>query len=338
MPADRSDAEALRALVLGYRATFLIRAMADLGVADLLAGGSRDAAELAAEANCNADALRRVLFALAQLGLVTRERDGRYGLTERGACLRSDHPEKVRAFARYQGHDFIQRSWAGLTRSIRTGETAFDAAFGSPTFDYLEENPDIAALFTAGMAAHTQQHLDAIVSAYDWSGLRTIVDVGGADGLLMAAILAAAPAASGVVFDQPRAECPATRRIAAEKLEARCRFVGGDFFEAVPADGDAYLLKYILHDWNDERAAAILTTVRRATGPNSRLIVIERLVPEDGTPALDTAMLDVAMLVVTGGRERTASEFRELFDRTGFRLTRVVPTASPFSLIEGEPV
>jgi hypothetical protein len=332
-----SPPETLRRLISGYRTTFLIHVAAELRLADLLGDGPRDVQALAEATGCDPRALGRLLFALAQLGVFARGADGRFTLTSLGACLRADHPDGLAAFARYQGHDLIQRPWANLLHGVRTGETAFDAVFGVSLFDYFAAHPQAAELFTAGMAARTAEHVAAIVAGYDWRGLGTIVDIGGADGALLATILAAAPEAHGIVFDRPRVEDAARRRLAAAGMQDRCSFAGGDFFVAVPSGGTAYLLKYIVHDWDDEQVIGILRNVRRAAPRHTRLIVIEPLLPEGDEPALEAAMMDIAMLVVTGGRERTATEFAALYSNAGFRLTRVVPTASPFSLVEGVP-
>jgi O-methyltransferase domain len=335
--SSTSPAETLRCLISGYRPTFLIQVAAELRLADLLAEGPRDVRALAQATGSDPQALGRLLFALVQLGVFARTVDDRFRLTALGACLRADHPDGLAAFARYQGHDVIQRPWANLLHSVRTGKTAFDAVFGVSLFDYFAAHPEAAELFTAGMAARTAEHLAAIVAAYEWRGLDTIVDIGGADGALLAAVLAAAPEADGIVFDQPHVEDAARRRLAAAGLQNRCRFASGDFFVAVPGGGSAYLLKYIVHDWDDERVLGILRNVRRAAPSHTRLIVIEPLLPEGEEPALEAAMMDIAMLVVTGGGERTASRFAALYSNAGFRLSRVVPTASPFSLVEGIP-
>jgi O-methyltransferase domain len=292
---------------------------------------------LAAVTRCDPNALGRVLFALSQLGLFVRTEDGRFGLTSLGACLRSNHPEGLNAFARYQSHAMVQRPWSQLLHTVRTGETAFDAVFGTELFEYLANNPDAAELFTAGMAARTSEHLRAIVAAYDWGSFRTIIDLGGADGVLLTSILATAPDARGVIFDQQRIRASAERRIASARLQPRCTFANGDFFTAVPGGGDAYLLKYVLHDWDDDQVVTILRNVRHTAPISARLLVIEPLLPQDGAPALEAAIMDVAMLAVTGGRERTAHEFAALYARAGFRLNRVLPTASPFCLVEGVP-
>jgi len=326
-------AQALLRLIAGYQATFLIQAAAELKLPDQLASGPRDVATLAAATDTKPDPLRRLLFALAQLGLVVRLQDGRFGLTSLGACLKSDHPDGLNAFARYQAHAIIQLPWANLVHTLRTGNTAFESVFGVPLFDYYAAHPDAAALFAAGMAARTAEHVAAIVGAYDWTAFGTIVDVGGGDGALLTAILAAAPNARGILFEWPSLQAAAAQRIAAAGLADRCTFVGGDFFHSVPPGGDLYLLKHVLHDWEDHKVEAILHNLRRAAP--ARLLVAEPILPEGDEPALEAAMMDVAMLLVTGGRERTATEFAELYRRAGFRLTRVLPTGSAFRLVEG---
>jgi len=333
--ADNNPANTLRRLITGYQTTFLVQVAAELKLADRLADGPRRVDELADATNSRPELLRRVLSALHHVGLLTRGEDGRFGLTAMGECLRSDHPEGLNAFARYQAHGMIQRPWSNLLQTLQTGQPAFRAVFGRNLFEYLEGHPDDAALFTAGMAARTMGPVGAIVAGYDWRRFGTIVDVGGADGTLLAGILAATPLTRGIIFDQPHVRAAAERLIADETLAGRCTFADGDFFAEVPAGADAYILKYVLHDWNDDEVVAILRNVRRATPAQARLIVIEPLLPEDKEPALEAAMMDIAMLVVTGGRERTAAEFAALYELAGFRLQRVIPTASPFKLLEG---
>lgn len=332
-----TPAKALRRLIAGYQTTFLLQVAAELKLADQFTHGPRGANELAAATNSQPEALQRVLPALVRLGLLARQGGGRFDLTALGACLRSDHPEGLNAFARYQAHAIIQRPWSSLLHTIRTGETAFNAVFGASLFAYLADHPDEAALFTAGMAARTAEPVGAIVAGYDWQRFGTIVDVGGADGALLTAILAAAPRTRGVIFDTARVLPAAKRRIASARLRRRCTFAGGDFFTAVPTGADAYVLKYVLHDWDDDDVVAILRNVRRAAPAHARLLVIEPLRSEDDEPEPEAAMMDIAMLVVTGGRERTAAEYAAIFERAGFRLDRVMPTASPFRLLEGRP-
>jgi O-methyltransferase domain len=333
--ADDDPANTLRQLITGYQTTFLVQVAAELKLADRLTDGPRGVNELADATNSRPEVLRRVLWALTQVGLLTRHKSGRFGLTTMGQCLRSDHPDGLNAFARYQAHAMIQRPWSGLLQTLQTGQPAFSAVFGRSLFEYLADHPDDAALFTAGMAARTAGPVGAIVAAYDWRTFGTIVDIGGADGALLAGILGAAPLTRGIIFDQPRVRVAAERRIADERLQERCTFASGDFFAEVPAGADAYILKYVLHDWSDDEVVAILRNVRRAASAQARLIVIESPLSEDEEPTPEAAMMDIAMLVVTGGRERTAAEFAGLYERAGFRLHRVIPTASPFKLLEG---
>jgi hypothetical protein len=334
--AHDGEEAALRRLIAGYQTTYLVAIAAELGLADLLADAPRSLTSLAAATATRPDPLRRVLFALIQLGLLARAADGGYVLTHLGAVLRKDHPAGLAGFARYQAHPMIQQAWANLRHSLQHDAPAFSAVFGTGPFDYLAQHPEAAALFTAGMAARTADHLAAVVEAYDWRS--TLIDIGGADGVLLAAILAARPATRGILFDQPRLREAAEARIAAAGLATRCSFVGGDFFATVPAGGDIYVLKLILHDWDDGQARAILRNIRRAMPMGARVIVIEPLLPEDDAPAYEAAMLDVAMLVFTGGRERTASAFATLYAEAGLRLVAVVPTASAMSLVVGEAV
>jgi O-methyltransferase domain len=282
--AESAPTKALRRLIAGYQTTFLVKAAAELQLADRLADGPRSVDELARTTGSKPGPLRRVLFALGQIGVLLRTADGRFGLTPLGACLRADHPDGLAAFARYQGDAIIQRPWASLLHSARTGETAFDTLFGASLFDYLATHPDAAALFTAGMAARTAEYLQAIVTAYDWSGFGTIVDIGGADGTLLSSILATAANTRGVIFDRPRVQAAAEQRVAAAGLRGRCSFGGGDFFAAVPPGGDAYLLKYILHDWDDTAVVTILRNVHRAAPAHARLLVIEPLRRTETSP------------------------------------------------------
>ena len=267
--------------------------------------------------------------------MLLRTADGRFDLTPLGACLRADHPDGLAAFARYQGDAIIQRPWANLLHSVRTGETAFDAVFGASLFEYLADHPDAAALFTAGMAARTAEHWQAIVAAYDWSGFNAIVDVGGADGTLLSSILATAANARGVIFDQPRVQAAAEQRIAADGLQRSLRLRGRRLFgggaarrRCLPAQ--VYPARLGRHGGRDDPAQCAPRGAAHA-----RLLVIEPLLPDGDEPAQETAMMDVAMLAITGGRERTAAEFAALYERAGFRLSRTIPLPAQAVLAVG---
>jgi SAM-dependent methyltransferase len=328
-------ADTLREILFGFRATRLISVAAELGLADLMADTPRGSGELAALTQSDADALHRLLRGLAQIGVFRQDPDGRFGLTPLGECLRSDVPGSQRAFARLLGHDAWWRAWGDLLHSVRTGETAFRHAHGKSLFDYLTDEPSFVPIFNAGMAASSTAVTQAVVAAYDFARFGTIVDVGGGTGSLLTAILRAHRQPRGVLFDLPVSRERAEAAIAAAGLTERCHFVGGDFFAGVPAGGDAYVLKQILHDWDDERSAAVLEQCRQAMAPGGTLLVVEYVLPAGNEPAPDETLMDVTMLVFTGGRERSAAQYAELFGRAGLRLTRVVPTDSPHRIVEG---
>ena len=323
--ADRAPEAVARQLVMGFRGTHLLYVMAELGVADLLGAGPRTSADLAAELDANPDALHRVLRGLAQFGVLNQGTDDRFALTPIGDCLRSDRPDSLRPTARFWGHEMIQRAWGNLLHTVRTGETAFDHVYGMPAFAFLDANPDAAAVYNQFMA-NRPVAAPAVAAAYDFAPFGTIVDVGGGNGSLLAEILGAYPGPSGVIFDLPHSRPDAEETIRTAGLSDRVRFDGGDFFERVTAGADCYLLRSVIHDWDDSRAEAILRVCRHAISPPSRLIVIELLLPAAGDPGLEAVMLDVTMLARVGGRERTESEFRALLGRSGFRLERVIPT------------
>jgi hypothetical protein len=301
----------------------ILRAAAELGVADHLADGPRTTAELAARTHADGPSLRRLLRALAGLGVVAQLDRERFELTEAGRPLIAGAPGSASALLRMLCGPEMLRSWSELVGSVRTGESAWELAHGMPVFAYYAEHPDSAATFNEAMAEHTREAAPGLIAAGDFSRFRTVVDVGGGDGTLLAAILAAEPAVEGILFDQPGA------------LGApfdRCRAVAGDFFTAVPEGADAYLLKQILHDWADEPATAILRSCRRAVGPGARVLIVERMLPERATPDdVQPLLVDVLMLVATGGRERTEREFRDLLAAADLELLSVSEALPPFA-------
>jgi hypothetical protein len=327
---------ALFRMVTGYYVSRAIHVVAKLGIADLIAEGPRGHDELAKATATHADSLRRVLRLLASAGVFIEE-DGKFALTPVGACLRSDVPGSMRAAALLFG-GITQQAWGDLLHSVETGEPAFRRVFGMEPFDYMEEHPAEAANFDAAMADFTKHIAIAVAAAYDFSPFRRIVDVGGGNGALLAGILSASPKLTGVVFDLPKVAARATKRIRELGLAGRCEAVGGDFFKEVPGGGDAYLLKHVIHDWNDDRATEILRTCRRAMGAEAKLLIVEGVYPrrvDQSDESRGAAANDVNMLVCTGGRQRSEAEFRGLYDAAGFRLTRIVPTQTPVKVIEG---
>jgi hypothetical protein len=295
----------------------ILHAAAELRIADLLADGPRTTASLARSVDAHEPSLRRLLLALAGLGVVGQVDGDRFELMEAGQSLTS-----VSALFRLLCGPEMLRGWEALVPSLRTGDCAWEIAHGMPVFEYYGAHPESAANFTAAMAEHTRDAAPALVAAGDFSRFRTIVDVGGGDGTLLAAILDAEPEVEGVAFDVPEALGPAFGRLRTE---------AGDFFESVPAGADGYVLKQILHDWPDEPATRILRNCREAMGPGARLLILERMLPERATPADVTPLLvDILMLVTTGGRERTEREFRELLAAAGLVLLSVSEALPPF--------
>ena len=338
MDAGRAASPAaLMRLVLAFQVSQALHVVATLGIADRLAAGPRTADALAAATGAHPRALARLLRAVASVGVLTEDGAGAFELTALGQYLRADHPQSVHGDAVFQGHPALWGTWQHLRHSVTTGEPAFRHLYGVDSWTYFAQHPDVGAVFDEAMTSRSLQQRDAVVAAYDFSGARTVVDVAGGHGVLLAAVLAAHPGARGVLFDQPHVVAGAAEALRAAGVGERCRVVGGDFFEAVPEGGDVYLLKLIVHDWDDASATAILRTCRRAMGPDARLLLVERVLAPGNAPD-PNRFSDLTMLVMLGGQERTAAEYAALYEAAGLRLTRVLPTAAGVSLIEGQPV
>ncbi len=318
---------------------YLSRALdlaARLGIADHLEGGPRPAGELARATATHAPSLTRVLRLLAAHGVLAEQEDGRFALTPIGECLRTDVPGSAAAMVRLFAGPRIQDNWKDLEYCVRTGEPAFRQR-GIPD-PFSNRAPEDAADFDAAMANLTRMIAVAVAAAYDFTPFGTVVDVGGGNGALLIGLLNANPALRGIVFDLPAAAGRATTNIASSGLPGRCEAVGGDFFEAVPEGGDAYLLKHVIHDWDDERAAVILRNCCRAMPAGGKLLIVEGVYPPRVDQSLESrgaAANDVNMLVNTGGRQRSATEFRSLYEAAGLTLTRIVPTQARVCVIEG---
>jgi SAM-dependent methyltransferase len=325
-------------LLTGHYVSSALYVAAELGVADHLAAGPQGHVELARATGAHAPSLRRVLRLLASAGVFAEAEDGRFTLTSIGECLRGDLPGSFRSTARLLAGPLVWASWGDLLHTVRTGEMALRHVFGTDSFEYLEQHPEEGAVFDDAMTAFTAMVAVAVTAAYDFSRFRTVVDVGGGQGTLLAGILKATPSLRGILFEMPRVVERARRQLAAAGLGARCEVVGGDFFTSVPSGGDAYLLKHVLHDWDDDRAGAILASCHRAMAPGATLLVVEGVYPPRVDQSLESrgaALNDVNMLVVTGGRQRSEAEFRALFAAGGFELIRIVPTFAAACVIEG---
>jgi hypothetical protein len=311
---------------------------AKLSIADHLASGPRTAEELAAATETHAASLRRVLRLLVSAGVFEEDDAGRFTSTALGAAMQSG-PGSFRSSVLLFTGPGQWKTWGDLLETVRTGEPALPRVFGVGPFEYFASRPEEAAIFDEAMSSFTATIAAVVGSAYDFSGMKSLVDIGGGDGALLTGILAAHESLRGAVFDLPRLSEAAHERIATTGLGDRCEFIGGDFFEAVPRGFDAYLIKHVIHDWNDERARTILAGVRRAMGGTARVLVLESLYPDridTSFTSQGAARNDCNMLVATGGRQRTEREFRALFAAAGLELSRVIPTPMT-SIIEAIP-
>jgi hypothetical protein len=332
--ADDAPQRAMFDLIYGYRGTQLVALAARLEIAERLADGPRAAEELARATHTQPEALYRALRALASLG-VFAELDGRrFALTPLSERLQASHPASVRPQALFAGAE-AYRAWAELPYSVATGQTGFDHLYGMSHFAWLAEHPDENALFNQVMTAGSPRDVAAVVAAYDFGERGTIVDIAGGQGLLLATILRAQAGLRGVLFDQPHVVASAGATMQEAGVAERCEVVSGDFFARVPPGGDIYILRRIIHDWDDERAIAILRTCAQALGPQGKVALIEQVMPT-GPGAGRATSLDMMMLIMTGGHERTAEEYTRLFSAAGLRLTRIIPTQAGPSVIEAQ--
>jgi SAM-dependent methyltransferase len=317
----------------GAIAVQAIHVAAKLALADLVASGPKTAAELAEATKTDSASLDRLLRALASLGIFAEEMPGRYRQTRLSDTLRSDHPESIRRWAMMLGARFVWKPCGELHETVRTGRPAFELVYHTPLFGYLAEHSDDAAVFNAAMSS-LPVYVAAIVEAYDFSKFERLIDVGGGHGALLLGILSANPHLRGVLHDLPAvvAGALAVRRGA---VADRCEIVGGDFFEGVPAGADAYLLSGVIHDWDDEAAVKILRNCRRAIRPDGKLLLLEAVLTPSSDPS--RALMDLLMMVLTSGRERTEAEFRSLLREAGFALAQVIPTAGR-CILESRPI
>jgi hypothetical protein len=338
-PGAPPPGPALARMINGYWLTQMIYTATRLGIADALAGGPQTAGRLAERCGAHARSLHRLLRALASLGVFAEAEDGRFTLTPMAELLRSDVPGSLRGFALYSGDpkQHRYRAWGDLHESVHTGEPAFRRLVGMPPFAYLAESPDAAADFDAAMESYTAECVGAILAHYDFSRCANVIDVGGGHGRVLAEVLKKHASLRGVVFDLPHVVERARALLGREGLSGRSECVGGDFFEAVPAGADLYLLKCIVHDWDDAEAVAILRSCRRAMTRDARLLLVEAVIPP-GNDACLGKLMDVNMLVIHGGLERSRAEFAALLDKAGFALADVIITGSTVDLVEARPV
>jgi hypothetical protein len=333
---DEAPSATLRRLINGYQISQAIHVATVLGIPDLLAEGPRTADDLAAATGSNGNALRRLLRALAAIGIFHEDAVDRFSLTPLADGLRADAPDSLAGWAAFVGRPHHWEAWGHLLDSIKSGENAFRAIHGVDVWTYRSEHPEERAVFDAAMVALTGRTNASLLEAYDFGRFGSLVDVGGGLGTFLSALLAANQSLHGVLFDQTHVLDGAEDLLRDAGVSDRCRIVAGSFFDEVPEGADAYLLKSILHDWDDEAAVAILRTCRRAIGVRGTLLVVERVLGQPNEGA-DTKFSDLNMLVMPGGRERRLQEFEALLETAGFRLEHETPTSSGFSVITATP-
>jgi O-methyltransferase domain/Dimerisation domain len=328
---------AMMEMITGAWVAQAITAAADLGIADALANGPLSADELASAVNADPDTISRLFRALITRGIFRRRRDGCYDLTPLADTLRSDADVSLRAFARFVGSPQHREHWSHLTDAIRTGRAVIPALRGKPAFEYLADEPELAEIFNDAMTSSSELAIASVIAGYDFSPYATIVDVGGGHGRMLAAILDATPHSRGILFDLPHVVAGAPAVLEEHHVADRVRIVEGSFFDAVPDGGDAYVIKNVIHDWPDDEAVQILGNVRKAAAAGKYVLLVELVIPEHNRDFLGK-WLDLEMLIGAAARERTAAEYERLLKRAGFRMTRVVETASPFNVVEATAI
>src|SRR5438552_7737793 len=329
-----NPAQQVLQVATGYMASSCLYAAVTLNIADHLASGPKGVAELAKSSGANEDALYRALRLLASLGIFDEVSSRTFALTPAADLLRRDAPNSLRGMAGFLPDPFHYRVYGEIMHSMTTGKPAGEKAIGMPIFEYFEKNPEYSRVFNDAMTSMSAPTANAAIEAYDFSGIGTLVDVAGGHGEVLMLILKACPNVRGILADLGHVVDGAKPRITSAGLSDRLQAVACDFFQSVPEGGDAYIMKHIIHDWDDERASLILKNIGRAMGAKKgKVILLESVIAAGGTPDFGK-FLDIEMLLLPGGRERTADEFRSLFERSGFQMTKVLPTKSPLSVVE----
>jgi len=330
--------EQLFQICLGFIPAICLNVVAKLGVADFLAKGPQSVADLAQATNSNKDALGRIMRAVSTFGVFKELEANRFEQTPASDLLRSDHPKSLRPFVLFFPDPLHFRCYSNLMHSVKTGETTGKITVGMELFDYLKGHPEDSETFNAAMVNLSQMFVPAAIDAYDFSETQTLVDVGGGHGAVLATVLQKFPKMKGILVDIDHVVAGAHSYLKSTGVADRCQVIARDIFLSVPEGGDTYIMKNIIHDWNDERSVTILKNVRAALGKRDRgkLLLLEMVIGPGGNPL--GYLSDIEMMVLPGGRERSEEEYRDLFAQAGFRLTRVVPTQSLQSVIEAVPV
>lgn len=331
VPPNGQPAEAvLTQILMGSLASQALYVAAKLGVADLIVDGPKPVDELAVATDTDAPSLYRVLRALASIGVFEEHDNKVFALTPTAEPLRSDVSNSLRDVTIFWGEDWHWEVWGKILYSVKTGRSAWAQIHGEEVFDYFAKNQEAARIFDRAMSSFSSVAIKAVIEAYDFSGIETLIDIAGGHGRLLKSVLDVNPSMRGVLFDLPHVIESAKQTTS---VSDRLEYATGDFFASVPTGGDAYMMKHIIHDWDDERAIKILKNIKDAMNPGGRVLVVESVIA-DGNGQDFGKLLDIEMLVSPGGKERTAAEYEDLFKRAGLRLTRIVPTKSPYSVIE----
>jgi len=333
VPPEVAASQHIFQIGTGYIASTALYVAARLGVADRLADGPRSVSDLALGAAVNEDALYRVLRTLSSIGVFEETSPRTFSNNPASASLRSDVPGSTRPMVVWMADPFHLRVYADAMHSLVTAQPAAEKTVGMPVFEYFARDRELSEVFNDAMTAFSAFVVPSAIEAYDFSGIGTLVDVAGGHGQVLMAILHKHPQMRGILFDVAHVIEGARPRIEQAGLGARCTTATGDFFKAVPEGGDAYIMKHIIHDWDDDRAAAILQNIKRGMKPGGRVILLETVLAAANQPDFGK-LIDLEMLLLPGGRERTADEFRALFARAGFPAVRIIPTRSPLSVIE----
>lgn len=333
--APQRQAADVRELIAGFRIAMMVGVVAQLGIADILHRGPQSAADLARETKTYAPSLYRVLRTLASIGVFEEDESHRFRQTPVSELMRADVPGSQRELARSIVREMSWRSNGQMLEAVRTGKTGMQLAFGMELWDYLSKHPTDEKAFNDRMSSNTRREAAEITKAYDFTNAASLVDLGGGEGVLVAAIFRANPKTQVALFEQASVIESAKRSLAADVVR-RIEFVTGDFFKAVPQGHDIYILKNIIHDWDDDQSTAILSHCRKAMKRDSKVLIIEGVVPAGNVPS-PTKIMDINMLVMTGGRERTEAEHRALLTKAGLRLNRIIQVTPSTSIIEVVP-
>ena len=334
---QQEDVERVLQLGTGLVFTGALQPILRLGIPDLLAKGPLAVSELARQTGSNADALYRVLRLLASVGVFEEGAGKTFALTPMSELLRADAPGSLRDMVMFVSNPMHFKVWSELGYSVETGKPAIDRVYGKPAFEAIFSDPELSSDFNNAMSCFSRMIAPALLEAYDFSSIGTLMDIAGGHGAVLCEVLSRYPNMKGILFDMPNVVQEATCHICNLKMDDRCQTISGDFFESIPAGADAYYMQHIIHDWPDERALKILENCRRALegSRDGVLLIVDSVVPQNSEPH-GSKWLDVEMLLMPGGRERTEPEWRELMNKAGFEITRIVPTKVAESVIEAK--